>query len=42
MYYTEDLTLAEIGAVIEISESRVSRVLAAAKFRLKELVGVAQ
>lgn len=38
MYYTEDLTLAEIGAVIEISESRVSRVLAAAKFRLKELV----
>jgi RNA polymerase sigma factor for flagellar operon FliA len=38
MYFTEDLTLAEIGAVIEISESRVSRILAAAKFRLKELV----
>jgi RNA polymerase sigma factor for flagellar operon FliA len=39
MYFTEDLTLAEIGSVIGISESRVSRVLAAAKFRLKELVG---
>lgn len=38
MYFTEDLTLAEIGSVIDISESRVSRVLAAAKFRLKELV----
>ena len=38
LYYTEDLTLAEIGAVVGISESRVSRVLASAKFRLKELV----
>lgn len=38
MYYTEDLTLLEIGEVIGISESRVSRNLAAAKFRLKELV----
>ena len=39
MYFTEDLTLAEIGSVIGISESRVSRVLAAAKFRLKEMAG---
>ena len=38
LYYTEDLTLLEIGSVIGISESRVSRNLAAAKFRLKELV----
>ncbi len=38
LYYTEDLTLAEIGKVIGISESRVSRVLASATFRLKELV----
>lgn len=38
LYYTEDLTLAEIGKVIGISESRVSRNLASAKFRLKELV----
>ena len=38
LYYTEDLTLLEIGSVIGISESRASRVLAAAKFRLKELV----
>ena len=42
MYYTEDLTLAEIGSVIDISESRVSRVLAGAKFRLKELVVASQ
>ena len=38
LYYTEDLTLAEIGEVVGISESRVSRVLASAKFRLRELV----
>ncbi len=38
LYYTEDLTLAEIGQVIGVSESRVSRILASAKFRLKELV----
>lgn len=38
LYYSEDLTLAEIGEVIGISESRVSRNLASAKFRLKELV----
>jgi RNA polymerase sigma factor FliA len=38
MYYTEDLTLLEIGTVIGLSESRVSRLLAAAKFRLKEML----
>lgn len=38
LYYTEDLTLAEIGRVVGISESRASRNLASAKFRLKELV----
>jgi RNA polymerase sigma factor for flagellar operon FliA len=38
LYFTEDLTLAEIGTVIELTESRVSRILAAAKFRLKEYV----
>ncbi|MEQ1904038.1 MAG: sigma-70 family RNA polymerase sigma factor [Pirellulaceae bacterium] len=37
LYYTEDLTLAEIGEVIGITESRVSRILASAKFRLKEI-----
>lgn len=36
MYFTEDLTLLEIGSVIGLSESRVSRLLAAAKFRVKE------
>ena len=38
LYFVEDLTLAEIGRVIGISESRASRNLASAKFRLKELV----
>jgi len=38
LYFTEDLTLSEIGQVIDVSESRVSRILAAAKFRLKEMV----
>lgn len=38
LYYNEDLKLSEIGEVIGVSESRVSRILAGAKFRLKELV----
>lgn len=38
LYYSEELKLKEIGEVLDISESRASRVLAAAKFRLKEIV----
>lgn len=38
MYYTEDVTLQEIGSIIGLSESRVSRLLASAKFRLKEMI----
>lgn len=38
LYYTEELNLVEIGQVLSLSESRISRILAAAKFRLKELV----
>lgn len=37
MYFADDLNLAEIGAVLDISESYASRLLASAKFRLKEL-----
>ena len=37
MYFADDMNLAEIGAVLEISESYASRLLASAKFRLKEL-----
>lgn len=37
LYFVEELTLAEIGAVLDISESYASRVLATAKFRVKEL-----
>lgn len=37
MYYTEDLTLAEIGAVLDYSESYISRRLAEATYTLKEL-----
>lgn len=36
LYFVENLTLIEIGRVIDVSESRASRILAGAKFRLKE------
>ena len=36
LYYNEELNLAEIGNVMDLSESRVSRVLASARFRLQE------
>jgi RNA polymerase sigma factor for flagellar operon FliA len=36
LYYTEELNLAEIGSVLDLSDSRVSRVLASARFRLQE------
>ena len=38
LYYTENLNLAEIGAVIDLSESRVSRILAGARFKIKEYI----
>ncbi len=38
MYYSEDLRLKEIGEVLNLSESRVSRILNAAETRLKEMV----
>lgn len=41
MYYADGLRLAEIGDVLGISESYASRLLAAAEFRLKELVRAA-
>lgn len=38
LYYSEELNLAEIGAVMGLSESRTSRLLAAARFRLGEAI----
>jgi RNA polymerase sigma factor for flagellar operon FliA len=38
LYYREDLRLKEIGEVLELSESRVSRVLSAALFNLGEFL----
>jgi RNA polymerase sigma factor for flagellar operon FliA len=38
LYHLEDLRLREIAEVLELSESRVSRLLAQAEFRLKEYV----
>ena len=38
MYYLEELRLKEIGVVLGISESRVSRVLANAELQLRETV----
>lgn len=36
LYYMEDLRLKEIGEVLHLSESRVSRILTKARFRAKE------
>jgi RNA polymerase sigma factor for flagellar operon FliA len=42
LYYMEDLRLKEIGTLLNLSESRVSRVLSAALFRLGEYVRARQ
>jgi RNA polymerase sigma factor for flagellar operon FliA len=36
MYYSEDLRLKEIGSVMNLSESRISRILAKAELQLRE------
>ncbi|MCX7423315.1 MAG: sigma-70 family RNA polymerase sigma factor [Planctomycetia bacterium] len=38
MYYKEDLRLKEIGEILGLSESRISRLLTAAQFQLREYV----
>jgi RNA polymerase sigma factor for flagellar operon FliA len=38
LYYMEGLRLREIGEVLELSESRISRLLSKAEFRLGQLV----
>lgn len=38
LYYSEELTLEEIGKAVDLSGSRVSRLLSSAKFRLQEFV----
>lgn len=38
MYYLDDMRLKEIGHVMNLSESRISRVLSQAEFRLREFV----
>ncbi len=38
LYYLEDLRLKEIGNVLDLSESRISRILAKAEFRLAEWI----
>jgi RNA polymerase sigma factor for flagellar operon FliA len=40
LYYLEDLRLREIGEVLHLSESRVSRLLSVALFRVRELLRV--
>jgi len=39
MYYYEELTMAEIGQILDITESRVSQILANLIKRLKSLLG---
>lgn len=38
LYYLEDLRLKEIGQILDLSESRVSRVLSAAEFTLRAYI----
>ncbi|WP_436716089.1 sigma-70 family RNA polymerase sigma factor [Roseiconus lacunae] len=38
LYHHEELNLAEIGAAMGLSESRVSRLLASARFKLREAI----
>jgi RNA polymerase sigma factor for flagellar operon FliA len=40
LYYQEDLNLKEIGAVLEVSESRVSQILSANVKKLRKILGV--
>lgn len=40
LYYMEDLRLREIAEVVELSESRVSRILSRAEFRLREHIRI--
>ena len=42
LYYMEDLRLKEIGELLKLSESRVSRLLAAAQFQLRMHIGAAE
>ena len=42
LYHMEDLRLKEIGRVLNLSESRVSRILTKAQMRLREMVRVRQ
>jgi len=39
LYYKEDLRLKEIGSLLKLSESYVSRLLASAEHKLREYVG---
>ena len=38
MYYLQDMRMKEIGEVLSLSESRVSRLLAGAEIQLKSIV----
>jgi RNA polymerase sigma factor for flagellar operon FliA len=38
MYHMEDMRMKEIGQVLGLSESRVSRLLAAAELQLKSII----
>jgi RNA polymerase sigma factor for flagellar operon FliA len=40
LYYTEDMNLKEIGAVLDISESRVSQLLSANVKKLRKMMAL--
>ena len=41
LYYSEDLNLAEIGAILEVSQSRVSQIIGRIKRRIREQLDLA-
>ena len=38
LYYLEELTMKEIGKVLGLSESRISRIVALAEYRLRTII----
>ena len=42
LYYQEELNLKEIGAVLDVSESRVSQILSANVKKLRKVLGMAE
>jgi DNA-directed RNA polymerase specialized sigma subunit len=42
LYYARDCSLAEIGAILEVTPSRVSQILTEARTRLRKVIGAVE